>query len=213
MKWVLSRRCHGHRHALTVNVSSGSCMVMQSMLIWMVFPAEPSLGLSVKFSSMGWTEWMADLKGERDFLKTWNVHFALENLPPSTYWSSISKSWLNTSWLKESDVCDDWLWDVVARNELSLQDRRDAGSLSLHTRGKTAAVMLASWLASKFSLCFNKHFWRDAMWANTRRSRWWEDRNDVATQSGGGGGVLHGGGGGRYHCEEVLHNAEYLYYP
>lgn len=55
---------------LTVNVSSGSCMVMQSMLIWMVFPADPSVGLSVKFSSIGWTEWMADLKQKGHIFKS-----------------------------------------------------------------------------------------------------------------------------------------------
>lgn len=38
---------------------------MQSILIWMVFPADPSVGLSLKFSSMGWTEWTADLKHRR----------------------------------------------------------------------------------------------------------------------------------------------------
>lgn len=43
-------------YVLTVSVSSGSCMVMQSMLIWMVLAADPNVGLSVKFSSMGWTE-------------------------------------------------------------------------------------------------------------------------------------------------------------
>lgn len=62
---------------LTVSVSSGSCMVMQSMLIWMVFPADPSVGLSVKFSSMGWTEWMADLKHKRRVIlkNSWYAHF------------------------------------------------------------------------------------------------------------------------------------------
>lgn len=66
MRMVLFNREAGHlycqRHVLTANISSGSCMVMQSILIWMVFPADPSVGLSVKLSSMGWTEWMADLR-------------------------------------------------------------------------------------------------------------------------------------------------------
>lgn len=31
----------------------------------MVFPADPSVGLSLKFSSMGCTVWMADLKHEK----------------------------------------------------------------------------------------------------------------------------------------------------
>lgn len=48
-----------------------------------------------------------------------------------THWSSISNSWLNTSWLKESVVCDDWFWDMALRNELSLQDKRDERSLCL----------------------------------------------------------------------------------
>lgn len=50
---------------LTESASSGWCMVMQSMLIWMVFPADPSTGLSVKFSSMGWTACIADLQQSR----------------------------------------------------------------------------------------------------------------------------------------------------
>lgn len=70
---------------LTETVSSGWCMVMQSMLIWMVFPVDPSVGLSVKFSSMGWTEWMADLKPNRPiwttvavfFVYSWNCLFYL----------------------------------------------------------------------------------------------------------------------------------------
>lgn len=32
------------------------------MLIWMVFAAEPPAAPSLKFSSMGWTEWREDLK-------------------------------------------------------------------------------------------------------------------------------------------------------
>lgn len=118
-------------------MSSGSCMVMQSILIWMVFPADPSVGLPVKFSSMGWTEWMADLKHKRHifFFKSHQSLFLAFTLQCClallTHWSSISNSWLNTSWLKESVVGDDWFWDMAVRKELSLQDKRDEGSLSL----------------------------------------------------------------------------------
>lgn len=66
MRMVLFNREAGNLycqcHVLTANISSGSCMVMQSILIWMVFPADLSVGLSVKLSSMGWIEWMADLQ-------------------------------------------------------------------------------------------------------------------------------------------------------
>lgn len=146
LSWVRgSRNCQWTANdILTVSVSSGSCMVMQSILIWMVFPADPSVGLSVKFNSMGWTEWMADLKHKgRVMLKNSDQHIFSKSpqfivackelifVVVVTYWSSISNSWLNTSWLKESVVCADWFWDMVVRNELSLQDKRDEGSLSL----------------------------------------------------------------------------------
>lgn len=122
--------------ALTVNVSSGSCMVMQSMLIWMVFPADPSAWLSLKFSSIGWTVCMEDLKHKKrenicKLNKIFFVHLRSKIvLCVWTHWSSISNSWLTTSWLKKSVVCEDWFWDMAVRKELSLQDRQD-GSLSL----------------------------------------------------------------------------------
>lgn len=148
---------------LTAKVSSGSCMVMQSMLIWMVFPAEPSLGPSVKFSSMGWIEWMADLKQQDIFIKSWSVDFIVCNITLLTYWSNMSKSWLNTPC---PDVCDGWLWDVAVRNEPSVQDKRDVGSLSLHTGDKNIHrhILLSD------EACFNKSLF-EMIWRERTLSR------------------------------------------
>lgn len=126
----------------------------------------------------------------------------------------MSKSWLNTSWPKESDVCDDWLWDVVARNGLSLQDRRDAGSLSLHTRGRTATIMSASRLASKSPppvlISVSEAVRREQTHGGAADGK----IGVMRPPSRVGEEVSCPGEGGRYHCEEVrLHNAEYLYYP
>lgn len=85
-------------------------MVMQSMLIWMVLAAEPGAAP---------TEWMADLKRRpRSGFDSGSQHRV--RLCGSTYWSSISNSWLNTSWLKKSAVCMDWFWEDPLSPELSL---------------------------------------------------------------------------------------------
>lgn len=106
-------------YVLTVNMSSGSCMVMQSILIWMVFPADPSVGLSVKFSSMGWTEWMADLKHKRHifFLVTkvcfWHLHYNVVWHCWLTDPAYQTVGWIHPDWRSQLSVMTDsgtWQW-------------------------------------------------------------------------------------------------------
>lgn len=130
------KECFPDLHTvLTESGSSCSCIVMQSMLIWMVFPADLSMGLSVKFSSMGWTEWTADLKHH---VICWGREVQYKGVSlvcdvAFTHWSSISSNWLKKSWLKCSELCDDWFWDMLLKKGLSLQGKREEGSLSLQT--------------------------------------------------------------------------------
>ena len=93
---------------------------MQSILIWMVFPADPSVGLSVKFSSMGWTEWMADLKNNRDdnteahqslcVCFCFHIVFVRVSLTGPAYQTA---GWIHLGWRIQLSVLTDsgtWWW-------------------------------------------------------------------------------------------------------
>lgn len=167
VKWIIKGSLHWKQTGLwyfgtlTARWSSEPCIVMQSMLIWMVLDGELPVEPSEKFkSSMGWTVWNADLRKNKKIPKegfwgnfqqnnsakcfcsvsipmcNWNYRHCVcflwvMCLCNCTYWSSISSSWLKTSGPRMSVPCELGLWDMEAKKDPSAHERHAAGSRNL----------------------------------------------------------------------------------
>lgn len=191
---------------------------MQSILIWMVFPADVTVGLSVKFSSIGWTEWMADLSETDTSLFSQPSNFVVLTVQLWLFYMVNSLiqhlKQLVEYILAEGVRCLQWL--ILRHGE----ERRNG-----HTRWRvpesvrrqkqpwtyfTKQKMLL--LAKKKTRCFksctvSKHAAEMVM---CRAERIWPPSQ---WSKGGGGVLLAAIHKGSLHCEEVsLHNTEYLYY-
>jgi len=219
-------------YILTETTSSGSCMVMQSILIWIVFPADLSVGLSVKLSSMGWTEWMVDLKQHGQHWKVVDRHFFKVNV---CFFCSIHLlvqhiEQLVEHILAEQVRCLCWLILGHGGKEWAFSPGQAGGRVpESEKKHHPSATIISGHIYSKksstyftagiFFLKKGKNTFKSslkvALSANIWAKGWCAELRFGHPASGSeeGGVLLAAIHEEHFHCEEVsLHNTEYLYY-